>query len=147
MAAFRPIHPAASIQKLQEEPPPPPWSGWAWSKSAGGLEQDSRLHGTHRSRPKSWSQRHLSHPGGLDVLQLGQEGQRLISCLEPREAQEVSCLVMPFLPSPMAHYLSHSAKSYVLRYSIREQTPLCSTPSTAPIGACQREIVLTGEWN
>ena len=67
------------------------------------------------------------------------------SAWSPERLRRVPDLVMPFLPSHMAHYPSHTANSDVLRYSIREQMPLCSIPSAAPIGACQPETVLADE--
>lgn len=51
----------------------------------------------------------------------------------PDSLRRFPVLVMLFLPSHMAHYLSHTENSDVLRYSIREQMPLCIIPSAAPL--------------
>ena len=51
----------------------------------------------------------------------------------PDNLRRFPVLVMLFLSSHMAHYLGHTENSDVVRYSIREQMPLCIIPSAAPL--------------
>ena len=51
----------------------------------------------------------------------------------PDNLRRFPVLVMLFLPSHMVHYLGHTENSDVVRYSIREQMPLCIIPSAAPL--------------